>query len=162
MRNYRYLLPVLLIGGFSLPAWPDTLYKCQNPDGRTVYTNQKTGKSCEIVAQDKPVTTFSSPPSKPRQPTPADFPRVNDDQQKARDMDRRTILEQELGNEQKNLAEAKRALVEQEGLVLPEERVQGGGINVVKREARVQSYRDKIQVHERNLESIRKEMAKLK
>lgn len=145
-----------------LPVQADTLYKCQNPDGRTTYTNQKTGKDCEIISQDKPVSTFSAPPQRPRQATPADFPRVNGDQQRARDNDRRAILEKELANEQKNLDAAKRELAEQENLILPEERTQGGGIQGGKREARIQTHRDRVQLHERNLASLRKELANLK
>lgn len=146
----------------SFAAQADTLYKCQTPDGRTTYTNQKTGKNCEIISQDKPVSTFTAPAAKPKQATPADFPRVNGDQQKARDNDRRAILEKELANEQKNLDAAKKELAEQENTVLPEERIAGGGINGAKREARLQSYRDKLQLHERNLESLRRELANLK
>ncbi len=147
----------------ALPVQADTLYKCQTVDGRTVYTNQKTGKGCEVVSQDKPVSTFTAPAQqKPRQATPADFPRVNGDQQKARDSDRRAILEQELANEQKNLDAARKELAEQEALVMPDERMQGGGIQGGKRDARIQLFRDKLQLHERNLESIRKEVANLK
>lgn len=160
----RFLLtalpPLVLIA--SGGACADTLYKCQGPDGRTTYTNQK-GKSCEIISQDKPISTFNSPsPPKPKQASPGDFPRVNGDQQKARDNDRRAILEQELANEQKNLEAEKKALAEQEVLVLPEERLPGGGIQGAKREERIQQYRDKIRLHERNIESIRKEIANLK
>jgi len=146
----------------ALPVQADTLYKCLNPDGRTTYTNQKTSKNCEIISQDKPVSTFSAPPQRPKQATPADFPRVNGDQQKARDNDRRAILEKELANEQKNLDAAKRELAEQENIILPEERTQGGGIQGGKREARVQTYRDRVQLHERNLASLRRELANLK
>jgi hypothetical protein len=140
----------------------NTLYKCQGPDGRMTYTNQKTQQKCEIISQDKPVSTFSAPAPKPRQATPADFPRVNGDQQKARDNDRRAILEQELGNEQRNLANAKKELAEQENLIQPDERIAGGGIQQGKREARIQTFRDRLQLHERNLESIRREIANLK
>jgi hypothetical protein len=154
---------LLIVAIFTvLPVQADTLYKCQNPDGRTTYTNQKTSKNCEIISQDKPVSTFNAPPQKPKQATPADFPRVNGDQQKTRDNDRRAILEKELANEQKNLDAAKKEVAEQENLVLPEERTQGGGVQGGKREARVKSYRDKVQLHERNLESLRKELANLK
>jgi hypothetical protein len=161
----RSLLIALLAA--TLPATvqlarADTLYKCQNPDGRTTYTNQKSNKTCEVISQDKPVSTFNAPPQKPKQATPADFPRVNGDQQKSRDNDRRAILEKELANEQKNLDTAKREVSEQENLVLPEERTQGGGVQGGKREARVQTYRDRVQLHERNLESLRKELANLK
>ena len=156
------LLTSLTIALFCNSALADTLYKCQNADGRTTYTNQKTGKSCEIISQDKPVSTFSNPQQKAKQPTPGDFPRVAGEQQKARDSDRRAILEQELASEQKNLDAAKKTLAEQENLILPEERVAGGGIQQGKREERIKSHRDKVQLHERNLESIRREIGNLK
>lgn len=154
----------LLLALLALPLGvnANTLYKCQAADGRMTYTNQKTQQKCEVISQDKPVSTFSAPAPKPRQATPADFPRVNGDQQKARDNDRRAILEQELGNEQKNLANAKKELAEQENLILPDERIAGGGIQQGKREARIQTFRDRLQLHERNLESIRREIANLK
>ncbi len=156
------ILPMAFLA-VALPAQADTLYKCLNPDGRTTYTNQKLGQNCQIIAQDRPVSTFPAPPAqKPRQATPADFPRVNGDQQKARDNDRRSILERELAAEQKNLAATKKELADQENLILPEERVAGGGIQGGKREARIQTYRDRVQLHERNLESLRKEIANLK
>jgi hypothetical protein len=161
----RQLIPVLT-ALLALPsgAQADTLYKCQGPDGRTTYTNQKTGKSCEIISQDKPVSTFTSPPGaqKQKQESPAGFPRVNGDQQKARDSERRAILEQELASEQRNLDAARKTLAEQENLILPEERIAGGGIQQGKREARIQTHRDKVQLHERNIESIRREIANLK
>lgn len=130
MKKRSLLLLALLVG----TAQADTLYKCQGPDGRTTYTNQKSGKSCEIVSQDTPVSTFSAPARKSRQATPADFPRVNGEQQKARDDDRRAILEQELANEQKLLDAA---------------RADPAGT-------------DRAQLHERNIESIRRELANLK
>jgi hypothetical protein len=156
--------PTLLLALLALPlsVRADTLYRCQMPDGRTTYTNQKNSKNCEVISQDKPVSTFSAPPQKPRQATPADFPRVNGDQQKTRDNDRRAILDQELANEQKNLDAAKKDLAEQENLIMPDERLQGGGVQGSKKDARIQSYRDKVQLHERNIESIRREIGNLK
>lgn len=156
---------LLLLAAFALPVHADTLYKCQNAEGKTTYTNQKGGKNCEIVAQDKPVSTFSAPPGArqaPKQATPTDFPRVNGDQQKARDSDRRAILEQELASEQKHLDEAKKMLTEQENTILPEERGVGGAVYADKRDARLRPHRDKVQLHERNLESIRREIGNLK
>jgi len=153
----------LLVSGLALGAQADTLYKCQGPDGRTTYTNQKSGKNCEIISQDKPVSTFSAPPSqKPKQATPAEFPRVNGNEQKARDNDRRAILEKELASEQKSLVATRQELTDQENLVLPEERVVGGGFNAGKRAERIERYREQVKQHERNVESIRKELANLK
>lgn len=156
----RLLLLSLLALPLAAPA--DTLYKCPGADGRMTYTNQKgNAKNCEIISQDKPISTFNSPP-KQRQATPADFPRVDGAQQKSRDSDRRAILEQELGNELRNLEQAKKDLAEQENTILPEERIQGGGVKGAMREERLQKYRDEIKLHERNIESIRRELANLK
>jgi len=158
----QLLLAWLSLFALAPAAQADTLYKCKGADGRTIYTNNKGNLNCEVISQDKPVSTFSAPPQRPKQATPADFPRVNGEQQKARDNDRRAILENELANEQKNLEEAKKELAEQENLILPEERIAGGGIQGGKREARIQGYRDKVQLHQRNIESLRRELANLK
>ncbi len=159
----KFILLMLASACVGAAAQTSTLYKCKGPDGRTIYTNNKGGlTNCEVIAQDKPVSTFAPPAQKPKQATPGDFPRVNGDQQKARDSDRRAILERELANEQKNLEEAKKELAEQENLILPEERIAGGGIQGGKREARIQGYRDKVQLHQRNIESLRRELANLK
>ena len=144
-----------------LVAHADTLYKCTDESGQTLYTNQKSAsKNCSVLSRDQPISTFSPPPKS--KATSADFPRVNADQQKARDNDRRAILEQELGNEQRLLDEAKKALAEQEARVDPGERNVGGGINGAKVQDRVQPYRDSVQLHDRNIESLRKEISNLR
>jgi hypothetical protein len=155
----RFLLLMML----PLTVSANTLYRCTDASGQVLYTNQKTGgKNCTALSQDQPISTFAAPKAQPKAPTPGDFPRVAPDQQKARDGDRRAILDQELAAEQKNLDEARKVLAEQEGLILPEERMQGGGIQGGKREARIQGFRDKVQLHERNIEALKKELANLK
>jgi hypothetical protein len=161
MNIRRLLLPLMFLA--SPLAWADTLYKCQGADGRTTYTNQKQSKGCEVISQDKQaISPYSSPGQRPKQASPSDFPKVEGEQQKARDNDRRAILQTELANEQRNLDAAKATLADQEQQVLPEERVVGGGINQQKRDARIQAYRDKIALHERNIVSLRRELANLK
>lgn len=155
-------ITLLLMLTLPLGATANTLYKCQGADGRTTYTNQKNQNKCEVISQDKPVSTFTAPPQRAKQATPSDFPRVNGEQQRSRDNDRRAILEQELANEQRNLESARKALAENENQILPEERIAGGGIQSAKRDARIQSHRDRVQLHERNLESIRRELANIK
>lgn len=141
----------------------NALYKCVDASGQVTYTNQKGSKGCTVLSRDLPVSTFTSPPAaKSRAATPADFPKVGNDQQKARDTDRRQILNQELATEQKNLDEAKKVLAEQENLILPEERIAGGGIQGGKREARIQTYRDRVQIHERNIEALNRELSNLR
>jgi hypothetical protein len=150
----------LLVVLFALPltAAADTLYKCTDEAGVVLYTNQKgAAKNCTVLSREQPISTFSAPKTKP-----SDFPRVNPGEQRARDNDRRAILDQELANEQKLLDGAKKALSEQESTFLPGERNVGGGINGAKVETRVQPYRDAVQLHERNIEALNKEIANLR
>ena len=153
------LFAVLLL--LPLAASADTLYKCTDESGQVLYTNQKSGsKNCAVLSREQPISTV--PSVKPRTPTPADFPRVSPDQQKSRDGDRRAILEQELGNEQKQLEESRRVLAEQEARIDPSERIAGGGINQAKVQERVQTYRDSVALHERNIEALRREIGNLR
>lgn len=154
------LFPALLV--LPLAAAANTLYKCTDESGQVLYTNQKGGgKNCAVLSRDQPIS--SVPAVKPRAtPTPSDFPRVSPEQQKSRDGDRRAILEQELGNEQKALEDSKRSLAEQEGRIDPAERIVGGAVNQAKVEQRLQSYRDRVALHERNIEALRKEIANLR
>ena len=58
--------------------------------------------------------------------------------------------------EEQKLAEAEKALSEQESIRLGDER------NYQKVLDRLQPYKDKAQLHERNIEAIRKELANLR
>jgi hypothetical protein len=145
LRRTPYLL--VLIAGF---AQADTLYKCSDSAGHTTYTNQKTpGKSCTILSQDKPVTTFQAPRTRP---TPEGFPRVNAETQKSRDGDRRKILEEELRTEQQKLDDARKSLAEQEAIR------EGGEKNYQRVLDRLKPYQEEVQLHERNVESLQKEL----
>ena len=53
-------------------------------------------------------------------------------------------------------------LAEQEGIVLPSERMQGGAISGGKVQERIQQYRDKVALHQRNIEAIQKEIGNLR
>lgn len=145
LRRTPYLL--VLVAGL---AQADTLYKCTDSSGHTAYTNQKTpGKSCTILSQDKPVTTFQAPKTRP---TPEGFPRVNAETQKSRDGDRRKILEEELRTEQQKLEDAKKSLAEQESIR------EGGEKNYQRVLDRLKPYQEEVQLHERNVESLQKEL----
>ena len=81
----------------------------------------------------------------------AGFPRIDSGTQRARDTDRRRILEQELTTEQQGLDAARRELDEQAAR-------NGGDRNSV----RAQPLRDKVQLHERNVEALRREISNLR
>jgi hypothetical protein len=155
LRRTPYLL--VLVAGF---AQADTLYKCTDSSGHTAYTNQKTpGKNCTVLSQDKPVTTFAAPPkARPNTPTPEGFPRVNSETQKNRDGDRRRILEEELRTEQSKLEDAKKELAEQESIRVEGENLANGKQNYQRVLDRLKPYQESVQLHERNIESLQKEL----
>ena len=148
----------------AVPALAQDIYKCADPDGRVTYSNVPT-KSCRKLILD-PVNL--APSAKPpaatgaRTATPGSFPKVDEQTQKSRDGERRRILENELAAEQKNAEQAKKELAEQEGIVLPSERMQGGAISGGKVQERIQTYKDKVALHQRNIEAIHREIANLR
>jgi hypothetical protein len=165
MNSHRlFFLAVLLA---TLPVRADVMYQCVDDSGHKSFSNIKSsakGAKCTAMDLGTPATV-PTPKAATKAPTPSDFPRVDGNTQKSRDTDRRRILEGELASEQRNLDEAKRTLAEQEAIILPNERMQfkgGGGISGGKVEERIAPYRDKVALHERNIEAIQKEISKLR
>jgi len=158
MKAQDLFVSSALLSLLAWPAYAQDIYKC-DVDGRTTYSNVPTTKCRKLVLD--PVNLAPAPKAA-RTPTPGNFPKVDDQTQKSRDGDRRRILETELAAEQKNAEQAKKALAEQEATVLPNERMQGGGISGGKVEERLQPYKDKVALHERNIEAVSKEIANLR
>lgn len=133
------------------------IYKCADSSGHVTYTNDKppvSQKNCSLLTRELPVNTVSMP--KRSAATPSDFPKVDDATQKSRDSERRKILEQELSTEQSALDDAKKELAAQEAVRNGDER------NYQKYLDRIQPFKDKADLHERNVEAIRKELSTLK
>jgi hypothetical protein len=142
----------LLVLSLALPlaAAANTLYKCTDDSGVVLYTNQKAPKkSCIVLSQQAPAASPGGNGTKQRAaaaPTPGDFPRVSGNEQKARDGDRRAILDKELATELQNAEKAKKALLD------------AGSQPVDK----LQPLRDTVALHERNVESLKKELGNLR
>jgi LAS superfamily LD-carboxypeptidase LdcB len=148
MRSPLALLVALL--PFSVSA--QTIYKCVDVNGNTTYASARIDKNCKVISSG-PENAMPAPPrAKPAgaaaNPSPAGFPRVQEDTQRARDGDRRHILEQELAGEQRNLEQARKDLSEQ----------QAAGSS----SDRLAPYRDRVGQHERNIQAIQKELGNLK
>lgn len=144
---------VLLLIPLAGNAAASTLYRCTDEFGRTTYTNYKAGnRKCTVLSRDDTPRAGTSPSAAAAaKSSPADFPKVSGATQKSRDGDRRYILEQELSAEQKNLDEARKTLVAQ--LAAPP---------VGTTPESVKPLRDRIALHERNLDALRREIANLK
>jgi hypothetical protein len=81
---------------------------------------------------------------------------VDSGTQKARDTDRRRILEEELATEQRALDGAQKQLTEQEAVRYGDER------NYQKVLDRLQPFKDKVHLHERNIEALKREIGNLR
>jgi len=160
-------IPFLLAALLCSPLVRADIYKCVDEGGHVTYTNNKpSGKGCSTLSRDQAVSSVPSSgvPRPAVAPSPqngassggAGFPRVDMGTQKARDNDRRRILEDELSTEQKALETAQKELEEQEALRYGNER------NYQRVLDRLQPFKDKVLLHERNIEALRREIGNLR
>lgn len=142
----------LLIALLPLSVSAQTIYRCIDASGGTVISNSRVEKNCKAISTGPenamPAPPKAKSPGAAANPSPAGFPRVQEDTQKARDGDRRHILEQELSGEQRNIEQARKDLSEQ----------QSAGASG----DRLAPYRDRVGQHERNIQAIQKELGNLK
>jgi Domain of unknown function (DUF4124) len=145
-------------------AWAETC-KYLDSDGHVIYSNTPNNppkgatkvKCFEDPSPKQAPATTASPDSKPANPdAKTKLPRVSESTQKARDAERRRILEQELVDETAQLAVAKEQLAEQEAVRNGNER------NYERFLERVKPYQDAVATHEHNIEAIKSEIANLK
>lgn len=135
------------------------IYKCVDDNGSVTYTNTKTAKGCSLLSKDLPVSSVPGPQggaAKPSSPQSGTFPRISDDTQKSRDTDRRRILNEELATEEKALEESRKVLEEQEAVRSGDER------NYQRVLDRLQPYKDKVDLHQRNVDALKREIANLR
>jgi hypothetical protein len=138
------------------------IYKCQPPGGSVEFTDINRGNYCKLM--DLPGMTVPAPARRsapaPRNAQPAtapgEFPRVDSAEQRARDADRRGILEDELKTEQQKLAELRREFNSGE----PERR--GDERNYAKYQERVATLRDSISRSEKNIDALKREIANIR
>ncbi len=153
-------LTALLCGGAHAQS---AIYKCVDAQGRVEFTDvSKTGcKALDLPGSyPAPVRRGGATSRQGSAPaptaSPANFPRVDVAAQKARDDDRRGILNEELRAEEKKLADLKAAYNGGE----PER--QGNEKNYAKYQERVASMKEDIARAERNLEALRRELSNIK
>jgi hypothetical protein len=137
------------------------IYKCVDDNKRPIYTNDKkdtVGRKCETVASQVNVAPASQAPSgaaKPAAKSPTNFPKESPQARSNARERQREILEKELATEQGLLNEAKKKLAEQESQRSGDER------NYAKVLERLQPYKDNVEVHEKNIQALRRELSNL-
>lgn len=160
----RKLALALLCGALAqAPAQAQNgIYLCVDANGGRILTDSyKPG--CKTLDLPGAIAAPQAPrkagaaraPSAPVS-TPTDFPKVDNAQQKARDNDRREILNEELRIEERKLAEQRKEFNGGE----PER--QGNERNYAKYQERVELMRDSIGRTEKNIEALKREIANIK
>jgi hypothetical protein len=140
------------------------IYKCVDGSGRPLYTSDKkdtSGKKCELVSREINVVPPQAAPKPPAgkpaasAASPRDFPKESSAARGAARERQRDILERELATEQGLLGKAKKELAEQEAQRTGDER------NYSRVLERLQPYKNAVEVHEKNVEALRRELSNL-
>ena len=160
----HYFLFVLLAAApLSVQANNHILYECVDANGAKQFTNIPANpKACKALSiPNAPPAPAPAPASAkagkaPPVARPSNFPRVDRALQRERDNDRRRILENELGNEEKLLAQAKKELGEQEAVRLGTEK------NYQRVLERLEPYQKKVKLHEDNVANLKREISKVR
>ena len=129
------------------------MWLCKDKDGGNFATNVKeatVGKDCKVSSQQR-VTVVPAP--KAASKSSQNFPKETaSDRLSAKDRQRQT-LERELSQEEALLADAKRKLSEQEQIRTGDEK------NYARVLERLQPYKDAVEVHSKNIEALKREIA---
>jgi len=164
------LASILFMSAASFPAQATNhiLYECVDANGAKQFTNIPANpKACKVLNVG-PVGPSSAPapaaPGAARAPagkapqvaTPSHFPRVDRALQRERDNDRLRILENELGSEEKLLAQARKELSEQESVRLGTEK------NYQRTLDRLEPFQKKVKLHEDNTANLKREISKVR
>ncbi len=157
MAQVRQAVAALALGMLASAAMAQgTVWKCTDEDGRPHYTNvreEAKSPSCKVISESKVSTVpanaipVAARPNAASTPTPANFPRVDANTQKARDDSRRKILEDELATEQRSLTDARTKL---------------GDPTAAANEAVRKPLLETVERHERNIAALQREIANLK
>ena len=147
------------IGGTSAGS---ATYRCVDSAGRSTYTNvqeEMGGKKCTMVSREVsvvPVPATPVPPPNPAARAGAAGNRIDPQVQRARDNDRRRILQDELQSAEKALADARQKLAVQEGTRNGDEK------NYQRVLDRLKPFQDEVRGAEDNVAALKREMGNLR
>jgi type IV secretory pathway VirB10-like protein len=155
-RSLLFAALILFLTTGAARAQGTPIYKCIDSNGRPLYTSEKSdmaGKKCESISKEVNVV----PSQKPRTSgeTPRGYPRETPAQRSAAKEKQQETLQRELAKEQELLAEAKKALADQEAVRSGNER------NYARVLERLRPYQESVELHEKNIEALRRELANL-
>ena len=169
-KHFTYLTTLLALILLPQLAFAE-IYKHVDAEGKITYSNVKI-KGAKKLALEPADTNFGTGASNEegsakRSPatktaTPANFPKVDADQQNQRDGKRKEILQIELDAEKKALEDAKKAYAE--GASQPEVYKTKDGKtfrNVAKFDEKMKTLQADVDAHQRNIELLEKEISNI-
>ena len=157
-RNPLFVMLMLAVSAGLAHAQGSTIYKCIDANGRPLYTTEKSdtaGKKCEPVAAEVNVVPTQKPREAAARAAPRSYPRESAAQRSAAKEKQRETLENELAKEKKLLADARQALSEQEAVRSGSER------NYARVLERLRPYQEQVELHQKNVEALERELANL-
>ena len=137
------------------------MYICEDERGRKLVTSEKSetsGMKCRVSRQRLTVVPPQQILPKPaaRAPSPAGFPKEDAATRAAAKDRQREIIARELAQEEAVLSRARKDLVEPEATRYGDEKSQKSVLD------RVQKYRENVELHEKNVQELRKELGHIK
>jgi len=157
LRNPLFAALILASAVGAARAQGGPIYKCVDSSGRLLYTTEKSdmaGKKCEPVASEVNVVPAQRQP-RGDSARPPDFPRESAAQRSAAKEKQRETLEGELAKEKSLLADAQKELDEQQAVRSGDEK------NYARVLERLQPYKDRVELHQKNIEALQRELANL-
>ena len=167
-KHYRMALMAGLLGAAAQAH--GQLYVCADAQGHKTYTDKRAGSHCQLLdlpgamteplRKTAPLTGSMARPAVQAAATAAPaagaFPRVDGAEQRARDLDRRQILQDELRSEEQKLAAQRLEFNEGQ----PER--QGNERNYAKYQERAAQLKDNIGRTQQNVEALKREIANIR
>jgi hypothetical protein len=129
------------------------IYNCIDRDGKRLYTSDKretNGLKCKLVSREINVVPAQKPSS------PSSFPRETPQARDSAKARQRDILEKELAAEQQQLDVARKTLAEQESMRMGDEK------NYARVLERLQPYKDSVDLHQKNIEALKRELSNIR
>ena len=154
-KRVSWALACCVAMGFAASASAQgSVCKYIDANGNIVFTNVAPDKGLRKLSCLNSDDTLKKSATPARTtPTPAGFPRVDADTQRGRDDVRRRVLSEELVTEEKLLAEARTSYANGAPVPLPEEQA-----NAERYRDRIGRLRQAVQLHERNIDALKKEL----
>lgn len=150
-------LLALLVLGFAAGVARADMYRCEVPGQKSpLYTNDPRdtrGKKCTVVTKE--INVVPAPRNSDARPVPRSFPKESSTDRASAKERQHEILQKELAREEGLLKKAQQDLEAQQAVRYGDER------NYARVLERLQPYKDNVELHQKNVEALKRELNNL-